>query len=152
MKRKRIYIILVLVAIFLILFFSLIPWLIDSKLNRVRSVSGTIPSEKAKALHKKLFIIDLHCDFLLWNRDFLEISSHGHVDLPRLLKGNVALQVFTAVTQIPLSTTPMEKNDDSDKLKSPIQQPAGQPAVLPNSFHILVTGENCTSYDFPYFY
>uniref|UniRef100_A0A0G4HXX3 Membrane dipeptidase n=1 Tax=Chromera velia CCMP2878 TaxID=1169474 RepID=A0A0G4HXX3_9ALVE len=49
------------------------------------------------------FVSDLHCDALLWrDRSLLEENSIGHVDLPRLLKENVALQVFTVVSHAPL--------------------------------------------------
>ncbi len=52
--------------------------------------------------HQSLFIVDMHADTMLWNRDLLERSSFGHVDLPRLREGNVALQVFAVVTKTPL--------------------------------------------------
>ncbi len=43
--------------------------------------------------------MDLHADSLLWNRDLLLRSKTGHVDLPRLVEGNVAIQVFGVVTK-----------------------------------------------------
>jgi microsomal dipeptidase-like Zn-dependent dipeptidase len=49
-----------------------------------------------------LFVVDLHADTLLWNRDLLERASHGHVDLPRLREGHVGLQVLGVVTRVPL--------------------------------------------------
>ncbi|QIB67675.1 peptidase M19 [Kineobactrum salinum] len=55
----------------------------------------------ASRLHSKLVVGDLHADSLLWRRNLLRHSSRGHVDIPRLQAGNVALQVFTAVTQSP---------------------------------------------------
>jgi len=55
----------------------------------------------ATALHETLFIADLHSDSLLWKRNLLERSSTGHMDLPRLREGNVALQVFSATTKSP---------------------------------------------------
>ena len=45
--------------------------------------------------------VDLHADALLWGRDLLERGTRGHVDLPRLREGNVALQAFTVVTKTP---------------------------------------------------
>jgi microsomal dipeptidase-like Zn-dependent dipeptidase len=45
--------------------------------------------------------VDLHADSLLFGRDLLERSGRGHVDVPRLLEGGVALQVFSLVTQQP---------------------------------------------------
>ena len=53
----------------------------------------------AQNLHDSLTIADLHSDSLLWDRDLLKRSDYGHVDIPRLIEGNVALQVFTVVTR-----------------------------------------------------
>ena len=52
-------------------------------------------------MHQRLLIADLHADTLLWNRDLLKRSDYGHVDLPRLVEGNVAIQAFTVVTKSP---------------------------------------------------
>jgi len=58
-------------------------------------------SDEAQALHDSLFIGDWHADSLLWDRNLLKRSDYGQVDFPRLRAGNVALQVFTAVTKSP---------------------------------------------------
>ncbi|MEQ9562005.1 MAG: dipeptidase [Woeseiaceae bacterium] len=58
-------------------------------------------SDRAAALHKSLFIADLHSDSLLWKRDLTRRADIGHMDLPRLQDGNVALQVFSATTKSP---------------------------------------------------
>jgi len=60
------------------------------------------PSAADRAFHDTLFIADLHADTLNWARDPLERSLFGHVDVPRLLDGNVALQVFSIVTRSPV--------------------------------------------------
>ncbi len=77
------------------------PGLIERSLNRVSDHDPYPVSDQARALHATLLIGDLHADTLLWNRSMLERSSRGHVDLPRLQEGNVALQVFAAVTATP---------------------------------------------------
>lgn len=59
-----------------------------------------VPLE-AYILHQGLFVVDLHADSLLWNRDLLIRSRTGHVDVPRLISGNVGLQVFGVVTRSP---------------------------------------------------
>lgn len=70
--------------------------------NTVNTPVGGWPvSERAKALHKTLVIGDLHADSLLWGRNLLKRASYGHVDIPRLQEGNVAVQVFTTVTKSP---------------------------------------------------
>lgn len=75
---------------------------IDRYVNRVYT-PGDAPTAtpEARELHESLFIADLHADTMLWDRDLLTQSPYGHVDLPRLSEGNVALQVFAVVTQTP---------------------------------------------------
>ena len=58
-------------------------------------------SEAARTLHERLFVADLHGDTLLWDRDLQSRHDRGHIDLPRLQEGRVALQVFAAVTKTP---------------------------------------------------
>ena len=58
-------------------------------------------SPEAASLHESLFIADLHSDSLLWKRSLLKRSDRGHMDLPRLREGNVAVQVFSATTKSP---------------------------------------------------
>ncbi len=67
-------------------------------------VPGPLPQvgEAARALHASAVVIDLHADSLLFGRDLLRRSRLGHVDLPRLAEGGVALQIFGAPTRVPL--------------------------------------------------
>lgn len=92
-------------AIFLvlavILALALLPGFVEGQINRVTPHEPYEVSEETRALHQRLVIADLHADTLLWARDPLKRASRGHVDLPRLDEGNVALQVFTAVTKVP---------------------------------------------------
>jgi membrane dipeptidase len=62
-------------------------------------------SDRASRLHRSSLVADLHADSLLWGRDLARRSSIGHVDLPRLREGNVAVQVFTIVTRFPASAS-----------------------------------------------
>ncbi len=78
--------------------FFVLPNSIGKSRNFVRG-GGAHPA--LAPLHAKLLVADLHADSLLWDRDLLERGEWGHVDLPRLLEGNVALQTFSAVTQSP---------------------------------------------------
>src|SRR6266852_469630 len=92
----------VLLVVGLGVFFLVVPGVVDSRLNRVRGPALPPPSDRARKLHQTLFIIDLHADTLLWDRDLLTRSTRGHVDVPRLIEGNVALQAFTIVTKTPI--------------------------------------------------
>jgi microsomal dipeptidase-like Zn-dependent dipeptidase len=64
----------------------------------------------ALEVHSGLQAVDLHADSLLWRRDLLRRSTSGHVDLPRLQQAGVTLQVFDAVTQVPVGLN-FERND-----------------------------------------
>jgi microsomal dipeptidase-like Zn-dependent dipeptidase len=86
--------------------------LADRLVNRTILSPPYAPGFDAKKLHRSLFVVDLHADTLLWNRDLLERASHGHVDLPRLREGNVGLQVLGVVTRMPLFLK-LDGNSDS---------------------------------------
>lgn len=81
--------------------FMIVPGMVDSKMNKVLTTTPPAPSAAALALHRTLFVADLHADQLLWARDPLTRSSRGHVDVPRLQEGNVGLQLFSVVTKTP---------------------------------------------------
>lgn len=92
----------VLVAAAAAAFLALAPAYVERGLNPLHAPDGGWPvSPKARALHERLVIGDWHSDALLWDRDILERADRGHTDVPRLLEGNVAVQVFTTVTKSP---------------------------------------------------
>lgn len=77
------------------------PRFVADRLNPVTAEEPWPVSDQARALHQRLIIGDLHADPLLWDRDLTRRRGEGHVDLPRLDEGNVAVQVFTTVTKSP---------------------------------------------------
>lgn len=85
--------------------------------NRLTGAPQPAVSERARELHRKLFVADLHADTLLWGRDLLARGSRGHVDLPRLREGNAGLQVFTVVTKVPRGLNVERNAPDSDMIK-----------------------------------
>jgi microsomal dipeptidase-like Zn-dependent dipeptidase len=87
-----------------------LPGRIEAGLNVNLPHAPYLVSDRALALHDDLFVADLHSDSLLWKRDLLKESSIGHMDLPRLRAGNVALQVFSATTKSPAGLN-YERND-----------------------------------------
>jgi microsomal dipeptidase-like Zn-dependent dipeptidase len=93
--------ILILVLMLIIVVFIFAPAVVDQKFNQLETHSPYRISEQAKQLHQSLFIGDWHADSLLWNRDLAKRHDYGHVDIPRLQEGNVALQMFTVVTKSP---------------------------------------------------
>lgn len=88
-----------------------VPGIVEARFNRVRPAPRPRLSEQALALHGRLRVADLHADTLLWSRNLLLRSDRGHVDVPRLTEGNVALQMFTVVTKTPRGLN-IERNDD----------------------------------------
>ncbi|MCY1280876.1 Membrane dipeptidase [compost metagenome] len=113
--RKLLIALAVLVVIGLGLFFSL-PSLLDRRMNTVATPPPYPASPAAEQLHRRLFVADLHDDALLWQRDLLERHDYGHSDLPRLLEGGVALQVFSTVTKTPRNLNYARNADDSDNI------------------------------------
>ncbi len=77
------------------------PASIERDRNKVVAHDPYPVSTAAQKLHDSLLIGDWHADSLLWKRDLLERGTRGQVDIPRLQEGNVAIQVFTAVTKSP---------------------------------------------------
>jgi len=93
-----------------------LPGLIEGAINRIDPRPGAAPGPAAQRLHDEIGVVDLHADPLLWKRDLLTRSDRGHVDLPRLQEGGVALQIFAAVTKSPRGQN-YERNDGgSDNL------------------------------------
>ncbi|WP_323785288.1 dipeptidase [Thalassovita sp.] len=93
--------VLVLALIGLAGFWGFAPAIVEKMRNNVIVHDPYPVSNEAQTLHDSLTIGDWHADPLLWNRDLTERSDYGQVDLPRLRDGNVAIQVFTAVTKSP---------------------------------------------------
>jgi microsomal dipeptidase-like Zn-dependent dipeptidase len=82
-------------------------------MNPVSDHLPFVVSDKARELHKTLFIGDWHSDSALWNRDLSKTYDYGHVDIPRMQTGNMALQMFTTVTK-----SPSGQNYDSNETGS----------------------------------
>jgi membrane dipeptidase len=89
-----------LAAVFLALLFLWVPGFLDARLNGIHAAAPPV-SPETEGFHAGLTVVDLHADTLLWKRDPLARNTRGHADVPRLIEGNVALQVFSAVTALP---------------------------------------------------
>jgi membrane dipeptidase len=115
--KKSLLIVLFLTATVWLLH-TVIPGILEKNMNIVEAHTPYEISPDAKALHKSLFIIDLHSDSLLWNRDLTRASQRGHVDIPRLQEGNVALQVFSATTKSPRGQNYSSNSANTDNITS----------------------------------
>lgn len=96
-------------------FFLFAPKLAEESMNKIVPTTQKV-SARAEALHKSLFIADLHSDTLMWKRSLLDPAQRGHVDLPRLEAGHVGLQVFSSVTKTPSGQNYDANSADTDNI------------------------------------
>ncbi|SFR31804.1 Zn-dependent dipeptidase, dipeptidase homolog [Yoonia tamlensis] len=94
-------------------FLTLGPGYVEKGRNAVADHAPYPVSERAQSLHDSLIIGDWHADTLLWKRSLLDRADRGQVDLPRLIEGNVAIQMFTAVTKSPAGQNYHENSSDA---------------------------------------
>lgn len=114
--RKKFWIPLTLIGAAAIGFFGFLPGYVEGSMNQIDGQPLIKVSDEAKALHKTLNIVDLHSDTLMWNRDLGEPADRGHMDLPRLQEGNVALQLFSSVTKTPKGQNYDGNGADTDNI------------------------------------
>jgi membrane dipeptidase len=115
MKKLR-WVLLVVIIILAAVWLAL-PRVVERHFNRTLHAPPYQVSDRAETLHRKLIVADLHADSLLWGRDLLRRSSRGHVDLPRLADGNVAIQAFTVVTTAPFKLNIYRNSDSTDMIR-----------------------------------
>ncbi len=121
------------VAALLILFYFALRPGVEKTRNRVLTAPPYSASQAAQTLHSSLIIVDLHADSLLWDRDLLNRANRGHLDIPRLIEGNVGIQVFDAITKIPRDLN-MNRNDDRSDSITALAMMEGWP---PNTWNSL---------------
>ncbi|HMT44921.1 MAG TPA: dipeptidase [Chakrabartia sp.] len=108
------------IVILLVLGVSLwlfLPGYLERSMNKLVPTSERV-GEKALALHERLQIADMHGDTLMWRRDLLREADTGHIDLVRLNRGHVALQVFSSVTKSPKGQNYDGNSGDTDNITS----------------------------------
>jgi microsomal dipeptidase-like Zn-dependent dipeptidase len=116
MIRRLGYLALALFVVATIGFFTVVAPYLDRRMNRVEPASLPPVADSVTALHATLTIVDLHADPLLWPRDLNARASHGHIDVPRLIEGNVAIQLFDAVTKTPPGQNYQRNRADKDQI------------------------------------
>ncbi len=103
-----------LVAAALIIVTGVLPPYVDADQNKNLTPGRYEPPVAVREFHDSLTIMDWHADTLLWNRDLLAEYERGHVDVPRLQRGNVALQMFTVVSRAPKGQNYVSTEDKND--------------------------------------
>jgi len=116
MKRKVLIGLAFVIVVGLGVFCFVVPVQVDKAYNGVLHPPPYAASAAARTLHAGLRVADLHADTLLWTRDLLNRSSYGHVDVPRLQDGNVAIQVFSVVTKAPRGMNIERNTGDTDNI------------------------------------
>ncbi len=106
----------ILLVIAVVVFFGVVPSQVGKSMNKTLTPPPYTASKEAQELHQRLYVADLHADTLLWNRDLLAKGSWGHVDVPRLREGNVAVQAFTVVTKTPRNMNIEANTGDTDNI------------------------------------
>jgi membrane dipeptidase len=104
------------VAIGLGIFFFVAPAEVERAMNGVGEKPPYTVADRAAELHKTLTVADLHADSLLWGRDLLARGTRAQVDIPRLIEGNVAVQVFSVVSKTPRGLNIDSNTGDSDNV------------------------------------
>lgn len=90
---------LVLVAV--LLFLTVGASIVDRRMNTVILKPPYVVSPAAQAVHDRLRVADMHDDLLLWPRDPDVRGTSGSTDIPRLIAGNVAIEIFSTVSKTP---------------------------------------------------
>jgi membrane dipeptidase len=114
--KKVMIVIAILLFLGLSVFWLIAPGYVGKQMNSVLNPPPYNASVRALELHKQLLIADLHADTLMWSRGLLERGGWGHVDLPRLIEGNVAIQAFTIVTKSPRNMNIESNSGDTDNI------------------------------------
>jgi membrane dipeptidase len=114
--KRLLFVLMIVILLALGLFFFVLPAEVEKRMNRTLNPPPYQASERAVELHKQLLVADLHADSLLWARDLLERGTRGHVDIPRLIEGNVALQAFTIVTKTPRNQNIENNTGETDNI------------------------------------
>ena len=85
--------------------------IVERRRNRVHRAGPYRASSRAVELHRTLTVVDLHADSLLWGRDLRRRVGRGHIDVPRLIEGGIAIEAMAVSTKVPRHVN-LERNDD----------------------------------------
>lgn len=127
MSRRATIILLVSLTALAVSTRLLLPVAVERSLNRIVEHQPWPMSPPSQIIHQSLIIGDLHADSTLWDRDLLRRSERGHADIPRLRDGHVALQVFSAVTRSPASSSYQQTTAESFDRITPLVIVQGWP-------------------------
>ncbi len=99
-----------------LIFFFAVARIVGARMNRIDDAKAIAVSARADSLHRTLRVVDLHNDLLMWDRDPVTRGFTGHTDVPRLVEGNVAVEVFSTVTKTPKGQNYERNGAESDNI------------------------------------
>lgn len=115
-KNKALFFLSLIITTAIIIIVYWLPAYVEKSRNLVTPSPYVNVSNETNQFHESLFIADLHSDSLLWDRDLAKQSDYGHVDIPRLIEGNVAMQVFSVVTKTPKNLNLISNTNETDNI------------------------------------
>ncbi|MBI1809583.1 MAG: dipeptidase [Gemmatimonadetes bacterium] len=107
---------LAVVLLAVLAFLTLGASFVDRRMNTVILKPPYRVSPAAQALHAKLRVADMHDDLLLWPRDPVARGTVGSTDIPRLLDGNIAVEIFSTVSKTPRGQNYESNAGNSDNI------------------------------------
>jgi len=116
MRKKILWALVIVMVLGAIGFFGIAPAYVESSMNKVEKTDLPKVTAQTRALYATLQVADMHADTLMWRRSLLDRAQRGQVDLPRLIEGNVALQIFSSVTKTPKHQNYDANGDDTDNI------------------------------------
>lgn len=105
-----------LIIIAAIAWFTFAPAEFEKQTNMIDGEPLPEIRAEAQKLHDSLLIVDLHGDTLLWKRKITDSVDRGHIDLERLQKGNIGLQIFSSVSKTPRGQNYDSNSDETDNI------------------------------------
>lgn len=105
-----------LIVIVAIAWFTFAPAAFEKQTNMIDGEPLPEIRADAQKLHDSLLIVDLHGDTLLWKRKITDSVDRGHIDLQRLQKGNIGLQIFSSVSKTPRGQNYDSNSDETDNI------------------------------------
>ncbi len=116
LTRRLLLAVAIAVPAFALVFFFAVARVVGARMNRIDDARAIVVSARADSLHRTLRVADLHNDLLLWDRNPVERGFSGHTDVPRLVEGNVAVEVFSTVTKTPKGQNYERNGAESDNI------------------------------------
>jgi membrane dipeptidase len=98
------------------------------------------PAFRAEFVHKDAFVADLHCDTIsrfMAGEDLTKDLPQGHIDIPKLKRGAVDLEVFACYVPVPQNE--MEKKQAAHKAIGQIESVHRLAAENPDDLEVVLT-------------